>query len=92
MQYEGLICEEVATLGDDAAREDDNILFHIKEHVRELVVYSRALDHCARLVIVKANVVRFARLLVKITAQLLCSACDRQRIWQARLRSLIDES
>ena len=60
-----MLCEEDATWRDDAAQGDDDLrgddlrvkIFYC-EHVHKLLVYSRAPDHSARLVIVKVNVVR----------------------------------
>ena len=51
-----------------------NILLYINEHVRELLVFSRVPDHCARLVTMKVNICSARSLLVKIRAQLLGSA------------------
>jgi len=63
-------------LVDDDVRGDDLHvkIFYINEHVRELLVYSRAPDHSARLMIVKVNVVRLVHCSSRSELCLLSSA------------------
>ena len=51
-----------------------SVNYGINEHARELLVYSRASDHSARLVIVKARVVRLVHCSPRLELSLLGSA------------------